>query len=937
MRRFLVVALMAACLSEIVADPRQPTTLPLLRINTEMHTSAVWALDTDSDGRYLLTVSGDATARLWDLSDGSLIRVFRPPIDAELRTLLTGCALSPDGDTAIVGGHAGFDWSSEHFLYVFDSASGTMERSIGGFPAPIQSIAYARSGRILAVGLRNGGIRILDADSWTQRFALDECSAACVGISFDSAGRLAALCADGSLRIYDASFQTSVSAEVAGGRWPQCVSLAPDGRRVAVGFYDSSVVEIYSGEDLRRLASVSGRSAIDGAHFALSWSADGEVLYGGGWSRDTYDGRWLHCIEQFGPGEMKVQEKFPASVDTIFDIRVLPDGGLVFCSAPDIGRISRSGKEVFVRRGDTLRFNGRSHHLRTNNDGTVVGFGPLDAGPFVFDASRLVLSPGQSDGAAPRMSAGDVAVTDMQPGPPRVNNIEATCFEARERCHAVSVAPDGQSVILGADWHIYCLDPSAEVKWQIPARTAWAVNVAANNRVFVAAYGDGTIGWHRLSDGARLMSLFVHSDGERWIAWTPEGYFASSKEGSGLAGWHVNNGLQRASLFYPLSRFTETYLRPDVVARVPQSLSVQAALRAADVARDQATDTIPIVDLLPPVTSILEPMNGARLEADRLAVELVVSWVPENPAEEVWVTVDSSAGSQRYEVPIEPAMSDGADRVTVNLDVPSGRYTIEAAASNQAGFGDPARVSVTYVKPAVPERRLNLLSVARSGGAAGSGARRFVEKLSAQGEELFTSIEAQLLTGGHLSNATVVESLRRITEHSGPQDVSVLYLVAEERIIDGDPFVLIAGQDSESGMEVMLAANELSEVIADVPGPVAVFFDVSPSADDGTVAASLPERTIELLGESGAVVVAFAEGQSAGNGRGEGGGVLGDALVEGLDGSADYTGDGTITFNELEIYARKRILGRAHENQRYVDYRPLDMRDFPVASVNNSP
>ena len=41
----------------------------------------------------------------------------------------------------------------------------------------------------------------------------------------------------------------------------------------------------------------------------------------------------------------------------------------------------------------------------------------------------------------------------------------------------------------------------------------------------VAAYGDGTIRWHRMDDGRELLALQVLSDKKNWVAWTPEGFY----------------------------------------------------------------------------------------------------------------------------------------------------------------------------------------------------------------------------------------------------------------------------------------------------------------------------------------------------------------------------------------------------------------------------
>ena len=57
----------------------------------------------------------------------------------------------------------------------------------------------------------------------------------------------------------------------------------------------------------------------------------------------------------------------------------------------------------------------------------------------------------------------------------------------------------------------------------------------------VAAYGDRTLRWHRMEDGAELLALFP-PDKTNWIAWTPEGVYAASPGARAVLRWHVNHG-----------------------------------------------------------------------------------------------------------------------------------------------------------------------------------------------------------------------------------------------------------------------------------------------------------------------------------------------------------------------------------------------------------
>ena len=49
-----------------------------------------------------------------------------------------------------------------------------------------------------------------------------------------------------------------------------------------------------------------------------------------------------------------------------------------------------------------------------------------------------------------------------------------------------------------------------------------AVNITADGGLVVAAYGDGTIHWHRMDDGRETLALYGLADKQNWVAWPPE-------------------------------------------------------------------------------------------------------------------------------------------------------------------------------------------------------------------------------------------------------------------------------------------------------------------------------------------------------------------------------------------------------------------------------
>ncbi len=88
-------------------SPEYPPSTQLLRIETGMHTARINGIDVDAAERFLVSASDDKTARVWDLHDGKLLQILRPPQGDGNEGKLYAVAISPDGNTIAVGGFTG--------------------------------------------------------------------------------------------------------------------------------------------------------------------------------------------------------------------------------------------------------------------------------------------------------------------------------------------------------------------------------------------------------------------------------------------------------------------------------------------------------------------------------------------------------------------------------------------------------------------------------------------------------------------------------------------------------------------------------------------------------------------------------------------------------------------------------------------------------------
>jgi hypothetical protein len=114
----------------------------------------------------------------------------------------------------------------------------------------------------------------------------------------------------------------------------------------------------------------------------------------------------------------------------------------------------------------------------------------------------------------------------------------------------------------------------------------------STGRLVVAAYGDGTIRWHRMDTGNELLAFRALPDSFNWVAWTPQGYFGATPGAFGVLRWAVNRGFDSAGSTVPVSAIPKLR-RPEVLGLVLKELDITRALGRADLkaARREEVDS----------------------------------------------------------------------------------------------------------------------------------------------------------------------------------------------------------------------------------------------------------------------------------------------------------------------------------------------------------
>jgi WD40 repeat protein len=510
-------------------------TEPVLVLEPGMHTAPIRRLDADAAGRFLVTASHDKTVRVWAAQDGALLRTLRLPAGPGNVGKAYAAAVSPDGALVAAGGWTSASGTDES-VYLFDRASGRLLRRAGGLPATVLHLAFSPDGERLAATLHSGGVRLVDPA--TGRVAAEDrdYSDQSYGAAFDRAGRLATTSFDGKVRLYGPGLRLLKAAPAPGGKHPYGVAFSPDGARLAVGYEDTTAVDVLDGATLGRLFTADTGGADSGSLPRVAWSSDGTALLAAG----QWPLRGGSQLSRWAGGGRGARTGLPLSRDTATGLRGLPGGRLAFAAAdPRLGVLGADGREAWARGPATADLRGPEGVLAISADGARVAFGyePFGRSPATFSLAerRLVAEPAPTGLASARTAASGLAVEAWENAyEPTLNGVRLA-LDAYEFSRSIAVAPDGGRFALGTEWSLRLFGRDGRELWRrsVPG-TAWAVNVTGDGRLVVAAYGDGTIRWHRLSDGEELLALYPHADRERWVLWTPRGHYAASPGGEGL-------------------------------------------------------------------------------------------------------------------------------------------------------------------------------------------------------------------------------------------------------------------------------------------------------------------------------------------------------------------------------------------------------------------
>jgi WD40 repeat protein len=914
------------------------------------------------DGNELLSAGRDHTVRVWDARTGDLLRVLRPPGNSQAMHM----AVSPDGKTLAVTAFHDVGKGLQNVVCLMSVADGSDLRVLPAHTGgPGMRIAFTGDGKRLIAYCADSAVRIWDLEGTASPkvmptgVALRHLTPTLDGSRFlemrddDHTGRIRDLAtgkvtplATGKMRYY-----------LVGP-----LAWSPDGGTAATATLDG--VKLWSldgkllGHYLPKVETASVAFSRDGKKLLVTTG----VHFAG--TKPKNPPRAILLDAATGKKE---REFFVSAM--LHNARIgtfSADGSLI---ATEGGDASGGGTFVWnAATGEVLWRRSGPTWIKPDvrvgwaGDGRTVAWGTGKRES--LDLDQLAFGPPlggkQFHGAVYQATVHEPKHTityELKTFPNKHPKIFKTVEEKAKKAKEKSVKKteelplptpralggnkgDGHTfvgndrVAIAGSVNVFLMDLATKKLIRAYKFRGWVRSMAPspNGRYLMVAAEDQILHIVDPKRDGEVLSVYVND--HDWVAWTPEGYYASSPGGERLIGWTIQNGIDKEVSYHPASRFRESLYRPDVIKRILTDGNLAKALANADKARAKETKEVEVAQVLPPEVKVtITPGAGDK-------VTVVAEAVPSGPQpiRELHLLVDDRpyAGLGGIFTVENPKV--GPVRHTWEIALP-GPHEIRVLARTEASLGSSRGVKRVDAPQAAAVKLPNLYVVAVGINeypkkwkldAAADDARNFIKAVNDYSPKVFgDKPQVKEVLDTKATKTGILAALDWLKERATPNDVSVFFFAGHGELANKEFYLLPQDFDEKDLTKTGVSRAEIKERVQKLPGKVLLLLDACHS---GAIGLLYEDGLSRQLADEDCGVAVLCAARPSEFALEKGQGFFTQALISGLAGlDGCPQRNGRVFVHHLQSHVVDRVADLSKEKQHPVAIVPPWMRPFALS------
>jgi WD40 repeat protein len=850
----------------------------------------VSALGITPDGKELISLSWQDSARVWDPDTGRQIRAF-------LTNGASAIDISAGGRYALLGGGMSFG--------MIEIKTGKIIRKIDkGINGGVQSIKFSPDGKSAIVGDQVPQPKMWDLSTGKLIKSFGGYSGQTMTAQISGSGNVLMTAHGYSNSVSLWEYRNGNQLRVIKNK-PECLSstatVNSDGSRAGFGGWDMETNKPFaafsSADDPDKIIKISSENS--GTHSkAPVFFKDGNRIV---WATNT--------------------EVIISSLSDGSEIKRIK-----ISNYNEIYRISLSSGEEFVLVSDRID---SSYVISIEQEKTIFAAGGKCA--FSKDGLKLFSVKEYFDENKIFISETDLltleekrVVSAVFPG----SEIIGEKIRVFNYIKNVCAGSDPETIFFSDDKNIYKVDmikSEITVVFQGHTDRITSIGTTPDGLFLFSASDDGTTRFWDAVTGKEVAQFISFSDGE-WIVITPEGYFNSSPNGAKYINVRIGNQV------FSIDNFYEKYYNPAYIASVLQGNKVQPV---ADIRQGIA---------LPPEVKIISPETNSEFKNEEVTITISAKDMGGGIDEIRLYHNGKAIGEDTRGIEIVP--KENTNTKTYIVTLVDGDNTFRAIGfSRDRTESNPSGI---VIKLLAPEKDISLfvLSVginkyknpALNLNYAEPDARGIADFFKQSGTELFKKVEIKDIYNEQATKAGIISKLKEL-ENTNPQDAVLIYLAGHGENINEKwyfiPHELTYPEREDDVKSKAISSDELSESIKAVKAQkVLVLIDACKSGAVLLAFRGFEDRKAlsQLSRAVGVhVVAASSKDQYAAEVKDLGHGAFTYTLLEGLKGKAAGKGE-NITVRKLMGYIEEQLPELTKRYRQEAQYPVVDSRgmDFPL-------